>query len=158
MHSFPEVISCKIASWIETLYLLPFLHVGHCLPWISAGHVYVVTVSELISASALVCLEYTLFWSCSPLSGFIVFTFLFWNTSLSLEWGGCGRLATCDLELSTSESFTLHIVLLWVIILCTVCQRVPIELLLEHLKLLPLLLDFLYNFIIRPFCWRHCKK
>lgn len=61
MHSFPEVISCKIASWIETLYLLPFLHVGHCLPWISAGHVHVVTVSELICASALLCLQYTLF-------------------------------------------------------------------------------------------------
>lgn len=101
----------------------------------------------------LSCVCNTLFfWSCSPLSSFIVFTFLFWYISLSLEWGGCGRLATCHLGLSTSESFTLHIVQLWVTPLCTVCQRVPIELLLEHLKLLPMLLVFFYNFIISPSC------
>lgn len=156
MHSFPEVISCKIAFYSKRQRLC--IYFPFCMWDIVCFEFQQVMCMLSQSLNSYVhllsCVWNTLFffWSCSPLSGFIVFTFLFWNMSLSLEWGGCGRLATRDLELSTSESFTLHIVLLQVIILCTVCQRVPIELLLEHLKLLPLLLDFLYNFIIRPFC------
>lgn len=110
------------SMFILRLYVhFHFSVLGFCLVLTCAGIVCIVTVFVSSYLSVLLCLKVLIPWSHLPLLALKIFLLSLLCRSLIFE--GWSLIKMCHLGLNSPKILTLHIVLLWTLLLLTMCYK-----------------------------------